>query len=320
LLGARSATWGLRAMAWRLRPNVWSEYLSSRGLYCLFGLYCLSGLFGLAWRRTAPPGVAREDPLIVLYGLLGAVIGSFLNVCIDRLPDRLSLVRPPSHCPSCQRRLSPLELVPVISFLLLRGRCRTCRAEIPRRALVVEALAAVLFAWLWFRFGPGWPVLAASFYTSLLIVILFIDLEHRLVLNRVTYPAMGAALVLAALRSLPGDPLALAPIAPVILSSLLGGALGFVIIFIPAWITKGGIGGGDVKLGALMGLFLGFPAVFAGLFLGFLGGGVGAVVLLVTRVRGRRDAVPYAPFLAAGAWVALLYGNQIVAWYVGRFA
>ena len=257
--------------------------------------------------------------MIVLYGLLGAVIGSFLNVCIDRLPACRSLVRPPSHCPSCQRHLTPLELVPVISYLVLRGRCRTCRAEIPWRVPLVEALTAALFAWLWAGLGAGWPLIVASFYTSLLVVIFFIDLEHRLVLNRVTYPAMGLALALAAIRSLPGDPLMLAPIVPGILSALLGGALGFVIVFVPAWITKGGIGGGDVKLGALMGLFLGFPAVFAGLFLGFVGGGLGAILLLATRVRGRKDAVPYAPFLAAGAWIALLYGNQIVAWYAGRF-
>jgi leader peptidase (prepilin peptidase)/N-methyltransferase len=257
--------------------------------------------------------------VIVLYGLLGAVIGSFLNVCIDRLPARQSLVRPPSHCPTCQRRLTILELVPVISYLVLRGRCRTCHASIPWRVPLVEALTAALFAWLWGGLGTGWPLIVASFYTSLLVVIFFIDLEHRLVLNRVTYPAMGLALVLAAIRSLPGDPLAFGPLVPDIVSALLGGALGFAIIFAPAWITKGGIGGGDVKMGALMGLFLGFPAVLAGLFLGFVGGGLGAVLLLLTRVRGRKDAVPYAPFLAAGAWIALLYGNQIVAWYAGRF-
>jgi leader peptidase (prepilin peptidase)/N-methyltransferase len=257
--------------------------------------------------------------VIVLYGLFGAVIGSFLNVCTDRLPARQSLVRPPSHCPSCQRRLTLLELIPIISYLALRGRCRTCKANIPWRVLLVEALTAVLFAWLWAGLGAGWPLVVASFYTSLLLVIFFIDLEHRLVLNRVTYPAMGLALALAMIRSLPGDPLMLASLVPGILSAILGGALGFAIIFVPAWITKGGIGGGDVKLGALMGLFLGFPAVFAGLFLGFVGGGLGALILLLTRVRGRRDAVPYAPFLAAGAWIALLYGNQIVAWYAGRF-
>ncbi len=256
--------------------------------------------------------------MIVLYALLGAVIGSFLNLCIDRLPAHESLVWPPSHCPSCQRRLSPLELIPIISYLALRGRCHACGAGIPWRVPLVETLTALLFAFLATSLA-GLPLVVAGFYTGLLIVIFFIDLEHRLVLNRVTYPAMGLALLLAAIRSLSGDPLGLAPIVPALLQAVVGGLLGFAIIFLPAWITKGGIGGGDVKLGALMGLFLGFPAVFAGLFLGFVGGGLGAIVLLVTRVRGRRDAVPYAPFLAAGAWIALLYGNQIVAWYAGRF-
>ncbi len=257
--------------------------------------------------------------MIVLLTLAGALVGSFLNVCIDRLPARESVVTPPSHCPACKRRLSPVELIPVVSYLALRGRCRSCGAAIPRRVLVVEILTALLFGWLGLTMGAASGLAVGIFYTCVLTVIFFIDLEHRLVLNRVTFPAMAIALLLAGARTLPGDPMALGDAVPTLLRSLAGGAVGFVVLFLPAWLTRGGIGLGDVKLGALMGLALGLPAVLAGLFLGFLAGGVGAIVLLATGLRGRRDAVPYAPFLATGAWLALLYGNQIMAWYLARF-
>lgn len=257
--------------------------------------------------------------MIVLLTLAGALVGSFLNVCIDRLPARESVVTPPSHCPACKRRLSPAELIPVVSYLALRGRCRSCGAAIPRRVLVVEILTALLFGWLGLTMGAASGLAVGIFYTCVLTVIFFIDLEHRLVLNRVTFPAMAIALLLAGARTLPGDPMALGDAVPTLLRSLAGGAVGFVVLFLPAWLTRGGIGLGDVKLGALMGLALGLPAVLAGLFLGFLAGGVGAIILLATGLRGRRDAVPYAPFLATGAWLALLYGNQIMAWYLARF-
>lgn len=258
-------------------------------------------------------------PFVILLALAGALVGSFLNICIDRLPARGSIISPPSQCPACRRRLSPAELVPIASYLALRGRCRTCGAPIPRRVPAVEVITALLFAWLGLAMAPSAGLLVAIFYTCVLVVIFFIDLEHRLVLNRVTFPAMAVALAVAGLRTLPGDPLALGNAVPDLARSMAGGAVGFVVLFLPAWLTRGGIGLGDVKLAALMGFALGLPAVLAGLFLGFLAGGIGAIILLATGIRGRRDAVPYAPFLAAGAWLALLYGNQVMVWYLSRF-
>lgn len=256
---------------------------------------------------------------MLLYALLGAAVGSFLNVCIDRLPRQESLWRSPSHCLYCGRRLEPLELVPVLSFLVLGGRCRTCGAPIPRRILIVEIGTALLFVLLGSHYGPGPVLWVACTYTAILIVVFFIDLEHHLVLNKVIYPASGLALAISLFRSLPGDPLGLDVVAPAIGAALLGGVVGFVALFLPAWLSGGGIGAGDVKLGAFLGLALGFPAILAGLFLGFLAGGIGAAVLLLARRRSRRDPVPYAPFLTAGAWVGMLYGNQIMTWYFGRF-
>lgn len=255
----------------------------------------------------------------IFYAILGAVVGSFLNVCIDRLPSRQSLWQPPSHCPSCDRRLTPLELIPILSYLALGGRCRTCGAAISKRVLAVEVLTALLFAWLWNHYGVGMALAVATVYTAILVVIFFIDLEHRLVLNRVIYPSLILALALSLLRSWPGDPLALSPVTPTVINALLGGAVGFLALYLPAWLSRGGMGAGDVKLGAFAGLAVGLPAVVAGIFLGFVAGGAVATFLLLTRLRGRRDPVPYAPFLATGAWVALLYGNQIMGWYRGRF-
>jgi leader peptidase (prepilin peptidase) / N-methyltransferase len=256
---------------------------------------------------------------MVLYAILGAVVGSFLNVCIDRLPLRQSLAQPPSHCAACGRRLTAAELIPIFSYLALAGRCRTCGAAIPKRVLMVEALTAGLFAWLWAWNSTPLPLAVATLYTCILVIIFFIDLEHRLILNRVIYPAMILAAGLAVLRSLPGDPLGLSPVAPTWGLALIGGGLGFLAIYLPAWLSKGGMGAGDVKLGAFAGLAVGFPAILAGLFWGFFAGGLLAAFLLVTKIRGRRDAIPYGPFLSAGAWIALLYGRQMMAWYLGRF-
>jgi len=184
---------------------------------------------------------------------------------------------------------------------------------------MVEVSTALLFAFLWSRYGQGPALLVTCAYTTLLVVIFFIDLEHHLVLNRVVYPALGLALGLSLLRSWPGDPLGLGEVVPELGAALLGGVVGFGALFLPAWLSGGGVGAGDVKLGAFLGLALGFPAILAGLFLGFVAGGVVAVILLLARLRGRRDPIPYAPFLTAGAWVGMLYGNQIMAWYFGRF-
>ncbi len=242
--------------------------------------------------------------MVLLYALLGLVISSFLNVCIDRLPKGDSLVSPPSHCPACGRRLAPWDMIPVVSYLLLRGRCRYCGAPIPRRVLLVEALTGGLFVLLWYRYGPSLQLLLATLYTCFFIVIFFIDLEHHLVLNRVIYPAIALALVAI-------------PVTPHLgaVQILGGGALGFGLLFLIALVYPAGMGMGDVKLAAFIGLVVGFPSVLVALLLSFLAGGVVGGSLLLTGVKGRKDPVPFAPFLVAGGMVAMLYGGQILDWY-----
>ena len=245
---------------------------------------------------------------MVLFGLVGTVIGSFLNVCIDRLPIGQSLLRPASHCPACQHRLALKDLIPVFSYLWLRGRCRYCRAPIPQRVLWVELGTGLMFAFLWWRYGPTPELGIMSFYFCLLSVILVIDLERGLILNKVVYPAAAIALIIAAFTSNPG-----------IVSVITGGGLGLVIMLLVALLYKGGIGWGDVKMGALVGLLTGFPLVLVSLFLSVVSGGLVAGALLLLKIRKRKETIPFGPFLSLGAMATLLWGASILNWYLQLF-
>ncbi|MFQ5814040.1 MAG: prepilin peptidase [Anaerolineae bacterium] len=242
--------------------------------------------------------------MILLYALLGLVVSSFLNVCIDRLPEGESIVSPPSHCPACGRRLAPFDLIPLLSYVLLRGRCRYCGAPIPRRVLLVESTTGLLFALLWYRYGFSLRLLLATLYTCFFIVIFFIDLEHHLVLNRVIYPAIVVALLV--IPFAPGHSAR---------ELLLGGLIGFALLFLIAFIYPAGMGMGDVKLATFIGLIVGFPSVFVAFLISFVAGGLVGGGLLLTGLKGRKDAIPFAPFLVAGGMVAMLYGREIMDWY-----
>jgi leader peptidase (prepilin peptidase)/N-methyltransferase len=243
--------------------------------------------------------------MVLLYALLGLVVSSFLNVCIDRLPERESIVSPPSHCPACGRRLAPFDLIPLLSFILLRGRCRYCGAPIPRRVLLVESMTGLLFVLLWYRYGFSLWLLLATLYTCFFIVIFFIDLEHHLVLNRVIYPAIVVALLF-----IPFSPGYSAK------ELLFGGLIGFALLFLIAFIYPAGMGMGDVKLATFVGLVVGFPSVFVALLFSFVAGGLVGGGLLLTGLKGRKDPIPFAPFLVAGGMVAMLYGKEIMDWYL----
>ncbi len=265
----------------------------------------------------------------MIFALLGLFVGSFINVCIDRLPRRQSIVKPPSHCPACNHNLSILDLVPLVSYIWLRGRCRYCRAPIPLRLPVVEGTTALLFASLYWKFGLGLELGIFLVYTSLMIIIFVIDLEHQLVLDRVTYPGMVIALTFSffwpgirevtvfgggaisqAVSSLAGEAVAQAAI------SLIGGLLGLVVMLIPVIIYPPGMGLGDVKLAALVGLMTGYPLVIVALLLSWIGGGLVAAMLLALKIKGRKDPIPSGTFLAVSAMVTLLWGESILRWYL----
>jgi leader peptidase (prepilin peptidase) / N-methyltransferase len=261
--------------------------------------------------------------LTVIFTLLGLAVGSFLNVCIDRLPARRSLAYPPSQCDSCQHPLSPLDNVPLLGYFWLRGRCRYCGAAIPRRVPLVEALTGILFFLAFWRFGLTATFAVTAFWCCVFLVIIFIDWEHKLILNRVTYPAAIAALVILAAASLFPEAGLLANLElvprPAILSGVIGGAIGLVFFLIVFIINPRGMGMGDVKLAGLIGLTAGFPLGLVALFIGIFIGGLAAIVLLALRRKGRKDVVPYGTFLAIGPIVTMLWGIPILDWYQGLF-
>jgi len=253
-----------------------------------------------------------EGILIAVFALLGMAVGSFLNVCCDRLPARKSLVYPSSHCAACQHRLSPKDLIPVFSYLWLRGRCRYCRAPIPRRLLWVEVGSGALFAFAYWHYGLSIELAITAFYCCLFIVLLVIDLEHGLILNKVVYPAMAVALLINVFLSQ-------SEIVPGITQSATGGGIGLGLFLLIVLISRGGIGWGDVKMAALIGLVTGFPLVFVALLMAVVVGGLVAGILLLLKIKRRKEAIPFAPFLSLATIITLLWGKNILNWYLGLF-
>ncbi|MFC1995804.1 prepilin peptidase, partial [Chloroflexota bacterium] len=221
-----------------------------------------------------------ETIFIAIFALLGTAIGSFLNVCIDRLPAGKSLVYPPSHCDNCQRRLSPKDLIPVLSYLYLRGHCRHCQIPIPRRILWIEVGSGLLLAFTYWHYGLSVEFVITAFYGYLFIVLGVIDLEHQLILNKIVYPAAAMTLIINVFLYKPGVLDGFLPQSVVVagliseINGLISGAISFVFLLIPALISRGGMGWGDVKMAALIGLVIGFPLVLVALLMGVILGGL----------------------------------------------
>ena len=245
-------------------------------------------------------------------GVYGLVIGSFLNVVIWRVPRKESIVKPPSHCPGCDAKIANRDNIPVISWLRLRGRCRSCGAAISPRYPFVELLTAVLFAAVGARFSHSWVLPAYLVLTGALIALSAIDLEHYILPNRILYPTDAAVIVLLAAGSAAEHDWS------AFVRAALAGVVAFAIFFTIHLVSPRGMGFGDVRLSFLLGLclgWLGWGEVAGGLFAGFLYGAVIGVLLIVVKVRGRKQQIPFGPFLAAGAMTFVLFGEPIVDWY-----
>jgi leader peptidase (prepilin peptidase)/N-methyltransferase len=246
---------------------------------------------------------------ITFAGVLGAIMGSFLNVVTYRLPRHESLVTPASHCPRCATPVKPYDNIPILSWLLLRGHCRSCAAPISPRYPLIEAGTAVLCAGAVLAHHSATGIALSVVLILLVVPAAMIDLEHRIIPNRIT--ALGAvlALVLGTALDPAGEP-----------GRLIAGAAagGFLLLAVLAY--PGGMGMGDVKLAAVMGLLLGSavaPAILISLLSGVL---VGAVVIARKgTAEGRKTAIPFGPFLALGALVAVFAGQEIVQFYVNHF-
>jgi len=265
-----------------------------------------------------------------IFFVLGTVAGSFLNVCIHRLPRDQSIVNPPSHCPACGHRLRPADLIPLLSFLVLGRKCRYCGAAIGWRYFLVELLTGVAFAAAWLTSPEVWtggaPALASLgaklVFAALFIAIFFIDLEHMMIPDELAFTGIGVgvALDIAGLL-LWGQPLLTVLVpwtswtlsVPRSLAGIVVGALFFIIVELLSQLIfrKEGMGGGDLKLGAAIGAFLGPGLALLTFGLAVVSGAIIGVALIVTRVRKRHEYIPFGPFLTVCALAVMLFPGAI---------
>jgi leader peptidase (prepilin peptidase)/N-methyltransferase len=249
---------------------------------------------------------------IVFLALFGLCIGSFLNVCIHRLPLRQSVVTPRSRCPQCGYQLTWRDNLPLISYGLLGGRCRSCRAPISMRYPFVEAITAAIFMWHGVVFGVT-PLLAVRLAFACALIVLFaIDLDHQILPDRITLPGIVIGFACSLLLP-PGPVMSLAGI-------VAGGGILWAIAELWFRLRKiEGMGFGDVKMLAMVGAVLGLRLVLVTFVLSTMLGGLVAVVLMATRRANLATAVPYGTMLAVAALVASVYGDPLLAWYLSRF-
>ena len=239
---------------------------------------------------------------------LGLMIGSFLNVVAYRLPRGESLVKPASRCTTCGEAVKPWDNIPVVSWLVLRGRCRGCGEHISARYPMIEAITAVVFAAIVLVNGLDADLVLELPFAAMLIAVAGIDLEHRIIPNKIVVPM--AVFGIAATAAVRPD---------FLVEALIAGAAAFTFMFVIALVHPKGMGMGDVKLAGVMGVYLGLSVV-PGLLLGFLTGSlVGVAILAKHGAAGRKRGVPFAPFLALGGLVALLAGPELVDLYVENF-
>ncbi|MGO9013965.1 MAG: prepilin peptidase [Dissulfurispiraceae bacterium] len=264
----------------------------------------------------------------IIFFILGLIVGSFLNVCIYRIPRSLSIISPPSACPGCDAPIRPWDNIPLVSYILLGGKCRSCGGPISLRYPLVELLNGVLYWSVVTSFGLGWHVLFICALVSSLVVITFIDLDFQVIPDSITLPGIVIGL-LSASFVLP-DPFSVHRSAfslqPSVLShsivgfvnALTGLLLGGGLFYLIALISRGGMGGGDIKMMAMVGAFMGWKAIFLTTFIGSLSGSLVGIFLMVAKGKGRKSKIPFGPFLALGALATLFFGKVILQWYLRR--
>ena len=246
----------------------------------------------------------------LIVAALGACVGSFLNVCIVRMPAGESILWPPSKCPVCGAAIRPWDNIPLVSYCLLRGRCRRCKASISMRYPAVELLTAVVFVLLFWRFDLSVTWAVAALFAAALIVISGIDLQHRIIPDRITLPGIVCAWAVAVVTpwtTLPGA----------LLGSVLGGGILYLFATGYALVTgRQGMGGGDIKLLAMIGGLLGWQGALLSLMLAAFAGSIVGTVIILCKGRDMKYAVPFGPFLSLGALVTIAFGDFLIASYL----
>tara|TARA_B100000315_G_scaffold249499_3_gene280810 strand:+ start:1724 stop:2623 length:900 start_codon:yes stop_codon:yes gene_type:complete len=258
-------------------------------------------------------GTAVSGSIVVATFVFGAMVGSFLNVCIHRLPRDLSVILPSSHCPACQTTLRVVDNIPFFSFLALRGRCRYCNVKISWRYPFVEALNGLVYVVTVEKFGLESVTLVYALLLSALIVVIFIDFDYQIIPNEITFPGMLLGFLSAV------------TVLPISWQDSVGGLLcGGGVLFFVVWISpyifgREGMGMGDVKLLAMLGAFLGWKATLFTLLLASFSGAMVGLILLATKLITRREPIPFGPFLALGGVMVIFFGEGLIEWYGGLF-
>ena len=246
----------------------------------------------------------------ILIFVLGAVVGSFLNVCIHRLPKGQSIVTPGSHCPKCENPIPFYDNVPILSYLALGGKCRFCKTSIPIRYPFVEFLSGLVSIALLFKFDFSLDFIAYFLFLLSLIVITFIDLDEKIIPNEISLPGIALGLIVSPFIST-------LSFKESFLGAIAGGGVLAVVALAYYGVTKReGMGGGDIKLLAMIGAFLGWNGAFISLFFGSLVGAFVGIFFMIKEGKDTKYALPFGPFLALGAVVYLFFGNNLINWYV----
>lgn len=243
--------------------------------------------------------------LYLLIFIFGTIIGSFLNVVIYRLPRNESIVYPPSHCTKCKSELKPYDLVPVFSYIILKGRCRYCGDKISIRYPIVELITGLIYLILFIYFGISIKSLSYAFLVSLLIVITFIDIEHKIIPNKIILIGLIAGAVFRVLMFNYG-----------VWDYIVGFFLGGGVLLLISLLSGGGMGGGDIKLMALIGLFVGWKLTISTLFIAVLLGAVGGIILIALKIKTRKDYIPFGPYISIACIISILYGYDLLNLYI----
>lgn len=239
--------------------------------------------------------------------IFGIVIGSFLNVCIYRIPKEESISFPPSHCCSCNHRLYPLDLIPVMSYVFLKGRCRYCGEKIPVGYPIIEILNGILYVLIYYKFGFTLYALKYFILVSLLIVISFIDFKNQDVYTSTIIFGVAVGLIFLAIEYILYKQL--------FLYCILGGILGTLIIGFIVFITRG-MGEGDIEIAGVCGLFIGYKLIILDIFLAIVIGGIAALIILGFKIKKPNEKIAFGPCISAGALASILCGNEMVQYYL----
>jgi leader peptidase (prepilin peptidase)/N-methyltransferase len=250
----------------------------------------------------------------LIITILGLIVGSFLNVCIYRMPRDMNIIRPRSSCPSCGGLVRFYDNIPILSFLLLKGRCRDCGSPISIRYPIVEALNGIMYLFAYMRFGLDYSLPIVLALLSSMVVITFIDLEFQIIPDQITLPGILIGLVASSfVFPDPFEPAQITGMINAVVGLFVGGGLFLAI----AVLSKGGMGGGDIKMMAMVGAFMGWKGVLLTTLIGSVVGSAIGIGLMVFKGKDRKTKIPFGPFLAFGAVVTLFGGALILDWYLG---